>query len=63
MKGVSILDSPGNEFWWPEADQALYDAIKANVESDVSVTELDYNINDAAFAEAVTGRLLSDLRR
>jgi uncharacterized protein (UPF0261 family) len=63
LKGVSILDSPGNEFWWPEADQALYDAIKTNVSADVSVTEMDCNINDPAFAEAVTGRLLSNLRR
>jgi uncharacterized protein (UPF0261 family) len=62
LRGVSILDSPGNEFWWPEADQALYDAIKSNVSGSVSVTEMDCNINDAAFAEAVTGRLLSDLR-
>ena len=62
LNGVSILDSPGNEFWWPEADQALYDAIKSNVSADVTVTEMDCNINDQAFAEAVTGRLLSDLR-
>ena len=55
LKGVSILDSPGNEFWWPEADQALYDAIQSNVSADVTVTEMDCNINDPAFAEAVTG--------
>ncbi len=62
LKGVSILDSPGNEFWWPEADQALFDAIKSNVSDRVSVTEMDCNINDPAFAEAVTGRLLSNLK-
>ncbi len=62
LKGVSILDSPGNEFWWPEADQALYDAIKSNVSDHVTVTEMDCNINDPAFVEAVTGQLLSDLR-
>ncbi|MFN8541943.1 MAG: Tm-1-like ATP-binding domain-containing protein, partial [Thermomicrobiales bacterium] len=26
LRGVSQLDSPGGEFWWPEADRALYDA-------------------------------------
>ncbi len=62
LRGVSILDSPGNEFWWPEADQALFDAIKSNVSGNVSVTEMDCNINDQAFAEAVTGRLLADLK-
>jgi uncharacterized protein (UPF0261 family) len=61
LKGVSILDSPGGEFWWPEANEALFHAIKANVREDISVIELECNINDAAFAEAVTGRLLEFL--
>ena len=60
-QGVSILDSPGNEFWWPEADQALFDAIKSNVRDDIPVYELDNNINDDAFAEAVTAKLLAFL--
>lgn len=61
LKGVSILDSPGGEFWWPEADAALFAAIKSNVRDDIPVVELDCNINDAAFAEAVTGKLFEFL--
>jgi uncharacterized protein (UPF0261 family) len=61
LQGVSVLDSPGNEFWWPEADQALFDAIKRHVRADIPVFELDNNINDDAFAEAVTARLLAFL--
>jgi uncharacterized protein (UPF0261 family) len=61
LKGVSILDSPGGEFWWPEANEALFAAIKAHVREDIPVIELDCNINDAAFAEAVTGQLLEFL--
>lgn len=61
LKGVSILDSPGNEYWWPEADQALFDAIKSNIRSDIPVLEMDCNINDPEFAEAVTGQLLAYL--
>ena len=61
LKGVSILDSPGNEYWWPEADQALFDAIKSNIRSDIPVIEMDCNINDPEFAEAVTGQLLEYL--
>lgn len=61
LKGVSVLDSPGGEFWWPEANEALFDAIKAHVRDDIPVIELDCNINDAAFAEAVTGKLLAYL--
>jgi uncharacterized protein (UPF0261 family) len=59
LKGVSILDSPGGEFWWPNADMALFEAIKANVRDDIPVYELDNNINDEAFAVAVTEKLLS----
>jgi len=62
LKGVSILDSPGHEYWWPEADQALFGAIKSNVRADIPVIEMDCNINDPAFAEAVTGKLLEYLR-
>jgi uncharacterized protein (UPF0261 family) len=62
LKGVSILDSPGGEFWWPEANEALFAAIRANVRDDISVLELDCNINDAAFAKAVTGKLLEFLK-
>lgn len=63
LKGVSILDSPGNEYWWPEADQALFDSIKTHVRTDIPVTEMDCNINDPEFAEAVTGRLLEYLEK
>ncbi len=58
LKGVSQLDSPGGEFWWPEADGALYDAIRANLRPDIPVVELDLNINDPAFADTATETLL-----
>lgn len=58
LKGVSQLDSPGGEFWWPEADGALYDAIRAKLRPDIPVVELDLNINDPAFADTATETLL-----
>jgi uncharacterized protein (UPF0261 family) len=65
LRGVSILDSVTDEgpqpFWWPEADQALFDAIKQHVRPNVPVHELDVNINDDAFAKATTGALLEML--
>ncbi|MFN8512885.1 MAG: Tm-1-like ATP-binding domain-containing protein [Chloroflexia bacterium] len=61
LRGVSQLDSPGGEFWWPEADRALYDAIKRHLRPDIPVVELDLNINDPAFADAATARLLEYL--
>jgi len=58
LRGVSQLDSPGGDFWWPEADAALYDAIRRHLRPDIPVVELDLNINDAAFAAAAAARLL-----
>ncbi len=61
LKGVSILDSPGGEFWWPEANRALFSSIKENLRDDIPVVELDCNINDEVFAKAVTDQLLAFL--
>lgn len=62
LKGVSMLDSPGGRFWDPEADRACYDAIKRNLREGIPVYELDYNINDPEFADAVADTLLSMLQ-
>jgi uncharacterized protein (UPF0261 family) len=62
LKGVSMLDAPGQEFWWPEADQALFAAIQAHRRPEIPVYELDHNINDAPFAEACAAKLLEFLR-
>ena len=60
LKGVSMLDSIDEAFWDPAADGACFDSIKGNLRSDIPVVELDYNINDPSFAEAVAG-LLQDM--
>ncbi len=61
LKGVSMLDAPGKEFWWPEADRALYDAIKQHVRPDIPVYEMDNNVNDDEFADAVANKMLEFL--
>jgi uncharacterized protein (UPF0261 family) len=65
LRGVSILDSVTDEgpqpFWMPEADRALFAAIKRHVRRDVPVHELDANINDPPFADATAGALLEML--
>jgi uncharacterized protein (UPF0261 family) len=63
LRGVSQLDSPGQPFWWPEADRALYDAITAHVRPGIPVEEIDANINDPAFADRAAGLLLEMLKR
>jgi uncharacterized protein (UPF0261 family)/ABC-type branched-subunit amino acid transport system ATPase component len=52
--GVSLLDAPGQPFWDPAADKALFDAIAGNFRagSDRKLIRLPANINDPAFAEA-----------
>ena len=56
---MSILDSDGDQFWLPEADRAMFDAIKKNLNPRIEVVELDANINDAAFAETAVDMLLA----
>ena len=58
LKGVSMLDSEGGEFWNPAADSACFDAIRQNLRDDIPVYELDHNINDPEFADAVADKLL-----
>jgi uncharacterized protein (UPF0261 family) len=59
LKGVSMLDSEGELFWWPEADQAMFDAIKKNVKPGIPVVELDCNINDEAFSQKAVDMLMA----
>lgn len=61
LQGVSMLDAPGKEFWWPEADQALFNAIRHHARDDIPIVEMDNNINDDAFADAAAARLLEFL--
>jgi uncharacterized protein (UPF0261 family) len=61
LKGVSQLDSPGGDFWDPEADGACYEAIKNNLKPGIPVIEMDYNINDPEFADECAETLLDML--
>ena len=63
LKGVSMLDPEGEIFYWPEANQAIFNAIKENVRSDIPVIEMDVGINDPAFADRAVQELLDMLRK
>jgi uncharacterized protein (UPF0261 family) len=60
LQGVSQLDSPGGEFWDPEANNACFQAIKENLKTGIPFIELDHNINDPEFADKAV-ELLIDL--
>jgi uncharacterized protein (UPF0261 family) len=62
LRGFSILDSPSDRFWNPEADQAFIRSLTAHLRSDIPVEQLDLNINDAAFADRAVELLLGMLR-
>ncbi len=62
LRGLSMIDAPGGPFWWPEADQALFGALKQNLRQDIPVVELDCNINDPVFADACARHLLEQIK-
>src|SRR5262249_26086199 len=60
LGGVSQLDSLGGAFWWPEADGALFDAIRQHLRPGIPLLESPHNINDPEFAD-LAARTLLDL--
>ena len=63
-KGFSILDSlkedgTPNLFWDPKADAAFIQALKENLNDDISVVEVETDINDPVFAEKAVDILLN----
>jgi uncharacterized protein (UPF0261 family) len=61
LQGISIISAPGGAFHWPEADAALFGAIRRHLRADIPVIEVDAVINDPAFAEACAKALLAIL--
>jgi uncharacterized protein (UPF0261 family) len=56
-QGVSMIDAPGQAFHDPEADAALFDAVREGLGSNVELVEMDCNVNDEAFATAMADKL------
>lgn len=55
LGGVSALDAPGEAFWNPPADAALFETLEAAFDRSEThqVHRIDAHINDAAFADFV----------
>ena len=53
--GVSMLDAPGQPFWDPAADKALFDVLISGFRTGVDrrLVVLPHNINDPAFIDAL----------
>ncbi len=62
LRGVSMIDADGMPFWSPEADAALFEAVRTHLDrTRVELVELDLHVNDEAFADALADRLLAML--
>lgn len=61
LEGISLIDVEGEPFHDPEADTALFDAIRENISEEIELHELNTNINDPAFAQACAKALLGML--
>ena len=59
LQGISVISAPGQPFHSPEADDAFRQALKSHLRSDISVIEVDANINDPEFANSAAEALLN----
>jgi uncharacterized protein (UPF0261 family) len=57
LAGVSAIDVEGEPFHDPEADAALFEAIREHLDEDVELVEIETDVNDAAFARAMAEKL------
>ncbi len=60
-KAISIISAEGQVFYDPEADQALFSAIKENLSPNVELLEVDAGINAPEFSRACAEALLGHL--
>lgn len=60
LRGVSAIDVEGAPFFDPDADAALFSSLKESLtNSNVSIRELDTDINDPTFADAAAEALIT----
>jgi uncharacterized protein (UPF0261 family) len=57
LKGVSMIATEGGPFHDAAADEALFAAVRDGLGDNVELHELDLDVNDPAFADAMANRL------
>jgi len=59
LKGVSMIDAPGQPFYGPEENAMLFKTLKENITNPlVEIIEIDANINDIEFSNAAVQKLV-----
>ncbi|MDR1851704.1 MAG: Tm-1-like ATP-binding domain-containing protein [Propionibacteriaceae bacterium] len=63
LKGVSAVDVADGPFWDPEADQALFDALREGLrDSGVTIKELDEPINEPGVGKRIADDLDKEIK-
>jgi len=62
LRAISVISAAGKPFHSPEADAALFGALKQHLRPGIPVRELDVEINDPVFARACAEALLAHLK-
>ena len=57
LRGVSMIDVDGQPFRDADADEALFAGLRESLDSRIEVHELNLDINDDRFADAMANRL------
>jgi uncharacterized protein (UPF0261 family) len=65
LGGVSAIDAPGQSFWDPEADAALFETLGSEFQQTAhrKLVQLPYHINDPKFAQAAVEEFLAIARQ
>jgi uncharacterized protein (UPF0261 family) len=63
LRAISVISAPGQKFYDPAADNALFSAIEENLRKDIEVIEIDGTINSPEFAEACARALLKNIAK
>ena len=62
LGGVSMIDAEGQPFYDPAANDALFQALRNHLDrTKVELIEIEANINDDLFSNAIAGKLLTYL--
>jgi uncharacterized protein (UPF0261 family) len=57
LQGVSMIDAEGQPFRDAEADAALFAVLRDEIGDNVELIEMDNNVNDPEFADAMADKL------
>jgi uncharacterized protein (UPF0261 family) len=63
LRGISVISAEGGPFYDPDADAALFEAIRSRLSPRIALRELDCTINDPIFARACAEALLGHLHK